>query len=151
MLLTKNNNACSDRIKKKELVRKHQMKKKTETTCFQEFQEWCDDTVFTAKLHCRYTLAPILKTLPGLLFRIFGYCLILSYLSDFYTGMGYLIPLGLVVGVVVLQFIAGKMIELRDEEAIVNAFCGVTLPVYLDVFPIVSIVKTGRYIILSPI
>ena len=146
MLFVKNNNVYSDRIRREQTERKHakdglnkNRARSKDEGVFPKFISVCYDALFTTKLHVKYTLAPILKVLPSFLFRLFAYSLIVSYSSDFYTGMGCLIPLILVTVIVLLQFLTAKMMKLRTEEAIVNAFCGITLPIYLDVFTVVTI------------
>ena len=144
-MFVKNNNVYSDRITREGAERKQAKEERSSNRgrnrdegCFATLKGFSDDALFATKLHVKYTLAPILKVLPSVLFRVFAYCLIVSYSSDFYTGMGYFLPLILVTVIVLLEFLAGKMIKLRNEEAMVNAFCGVTLPIYLDVFTVVS-------------
>ena len=142
MLLLKNNNIYGDYIKRKIAERNDQIRNRrsgASPSCWNNLKWFSEDKLHVLKLYSKYTLLQVLKSMPSILFRIFSYCIIISYSAELYTGIGYLAPLVFMVLVVLAEFLVGKVMELRNEEAIVNAFCGVTLPIYLDIFPIVSI------------
>ena len=91
------------------------------------------------KLHGKFTMAPIIKTSPSLLFRVFAYSLLLTYSSDWYNGIGLLFPFGLFMVMTLLSFVIGKWtLPIRDPELLVNAVSGVVLPIYIDIFDVVS-------------
>ena len=146
MLLLKNNNIYGDYIKRKIAERKtyndeiRDQVNGTSPSCWNKLKWFCEDKLHVLKLFSKYTLLQVLKSMPSILFRIFSYCIIISYSAELYTGIGYLAPLVFMVFVVLTEFLVGKFLKLRNEEAIVNAFCGVTLPIYLDIFPIVSVI-----------
>ena len=145
MLLLKNNNIYGDYIKRKIAERKtynDQLRNRrsgASPSCWNKLKWFCEDKLHVLKFYSKYTLLQVLKSMPSILFRILSYCIIISYSAELYTGIFYLAPLVFVVSVVLTEFLVGKLMKLRYEEAIVNAFCGVTLPIYLDIFPIVSV------------
>ena len=63
------------------------------------------ELVWKIRLHGRFTLAPIIKTTPNLLFKVFAYTLILTYSSDWYSGIGLLFPFGLFAIITLLSFV----------------------------------------------
>ena len=61
-------------------------------------------------------------------------------MSDLYTGIGLALPLILFAIIVLLGFLVGKYaIGIKTEEALVNSFCCIVFPIYLDIFSVVSI------------
>ena len=97
------------------------------------------DLFWKLRLHGRFTLAPIIKTTPNLLFKVFAYTLILIYASDWYSGIGLLLPFGLFATMTFLSFVVVRLtLPIRDEELLVNSFSGVVLPIYINVFDVVS-------------
>ena len=143
MLFLENNNIFSDCIKKESKQRNESKKKAngnhaTEDGLISKMKSFFGELFFKMRLHTKYTLAPIIKVLPGLLFRVFTYCILLSYLSNFYRGFGLLLPLLLFSVVTALGLFVGiRILKIKKEEAVVNSFCGIVLPIYLDIFPVV--------------
>ena len=106
---------------------------------FTKIATFFQNLVWKIRLHGRFTFTPIIKTSPSLLFRVFAYSLILLYSSDLYRGIGLLLPFGLFSLMAILSFSVGKlMLPIKFEELLVNSVSGIVLPVYIDVFDIVS-------------
>ena len=97
-------------------------------------------------LTLRFDVIPVVKALPSVLFRVSVLWLILSYSSEAYpneNGDGpslllALIPSGMLLLIISLNYVAANKIKLRKKEALVNSVSNVILPVYVDVFHLVS-------------
>ena len=95
-------------------------------------------------LFTKYTVAPILDKFPSWSFRLLAYWIILTYLMEFYHGPGVLFPLFLFFAIVLCTHLLGyKRLHLKWEESIVNACCGIIVPIYVDIF---SMVRYPKYI-----
>ena len=143
MLFLKNNNVHNDFIQRKISTTSHAAQAQQNSTKDDFFAKVIASLKTFAlwlKLHTEFTVAPLCKVMPSILFRIFSYYIIMSYLSDFYRGIGLALPLIVFSSIVLLGFLAGKVcIGIKDEEALVNSFCCIVFPIYLDIFSVVSI------------
>ena len=139
MLWLKNNSVYNDLIareKAKSVEASEGMK--TNDTC-KKMTTVFVELVGKIRLHGRFTLVPIIKTTPSLLFRVLAYSLILIYSSNWFSGIGLLFPFGLISIMTALNFMVGKLaLPIKDEEVLVNSFSGAVLPIYIDVFDVVS-------------
>ena len=147
MLCMKNNNVYEDLISREKAKRTKLSENRQENGLCTKIQTGFQDVFWTIKLHGKFRLAPILKIFPSLLFRVLSYSIILSYMSNFYSGMGLFIPLALFAIPVLFSFLVGKYIlGIKDSEVVVNAVSGVVLPIYIDLF---NVVNTFIYINLT--
>ena len=141
MICVKNNNIYANFIVREKASRKNVNEDDDEEsgTC-KTLKQTIGYVLWNIRLHAKFTLTPILKLAPGLLYRILSYCVIFSYLSDLYNGIGVLFPFALFATVASLNFIVGKyLLKIKDSEVVVNSICGVVLPIYVDLFNVVSI------------
>ena len=142
MLCAKNNNLYDDFIVREKTSRKNARADTEESGTCKAIQTFFEDVFWNLRLHAKFTLTPILKLSPGLFFRILSYSVIFSYMSDLYSGIGVLFPLGIFATVATLNFLVGKYyLLIKDSEVLVNSICGVVLPIYLDLIDVVSIYK----------
>ena len=140
MICVKNNNIYANFIVREKANRRNVNNDTEESGACKAIQRFCEDVFWTCRLHAKFTLAPIVKLSPGLFFRILSYGVIFSYLSDLYNGIGILFPFALFATVASLNFMVGKyLLKIKDSEVLVNSICGVVLPIYLDLFDVVSI------------
>ena len=97
-------------------------------------------------LTLRFDVIPVIKALPSVMFRVSVLWLVLSYSSEAYPNQNgdgpsvflALIPSGMFLGIIGLNYYAANKIQLRKKEALVNSVSNMILPVYIDVFPLVS-------------
>ena len=138
MLWLKNNSVYNDLIIR-EMAKSSNSEDVTENGTCAKIITFFKDLLWKIRLHGRFTLAPIIKTTPNLLFKVFAYTLILIYSSDWYSGIGLFFPLGLFATMTLLSFAVGRLtLPIKDEELLVNSFSGVVLPIYINVFDVVS-------------
>ena len=139
MLWLKNNSVYNDLIVREMSNLSKVSEEVSKDGTFATVAAFFQNLVWKIRLHGRFTFAPIIKTSPSLLFRVFAYSLILLYSSDLYRGIGLLMPFGILSIMTILNFSVGKlMLPTKDEELLVNSVSGIVLPVYIDVFDIVS-------------
>ena len=100
------------------------------------------------KLFWRFDVIPVLWLLPTIIFRLSVFCLICTWSSTFYMNevgsapkaLGILIPVLLLFTLVLVGLmLVGKSIHLKWQEALVNSFSSSILPIYVDVFLLVSL------------
>ena len=138
----KNNNIYANFIVREKASRRNVDNDTEDSGTCKAIQRFCEDLFWTCRLHVKFTVSPIVKLSPGLFFRILSYGVILSYLSDLYNGIGILFPFALFATVASLNFVVGKyLLKIKDSEVLVNSICGVVLPIYLDLFDVVSLNK----------
>jgi hypothetical protein len=106
---------------------------------WKKIQSGFRNVLWTIRLHMKFTLAPIAKICPSVLFRVFSYSIILGYLSNFYNGKGLIVPLAVFAIPALLNFVVGKYIlGIKDAEVVVNSVGGIVLPIYIDLFDVVN-------------
>ena len=95
----------------------------------------------TIELNIYYIGVPMIKVLPSVLFRLLTFWLILSYCAQIYPhpdstspGWGLIVPAFLPFFIVLINFLSGYLLELNREEATVNSFSNLILPVYSNLF-----------------
>ena len=145
MLFLKNNNVYSDCISRDNAKRKNDEDDSVERGICEKIQLFGGNIWWMIRLHTKYTLAPILRITGSFFFRVLTYWIILSYLSSLYNGIGLISPFLLFAMVSGLSFLCGKwIVNLRYQEALVNSICGVVLPIYLDMFNVVSMKRQQK-------
>ena len=99
----------------------------------------------------RYLGIPMIKVVPSVMFRLLCFWLILSYCSEFYLnengtgpGVGICLPAFLILVVITVQFVVGHRLGLKRQEAVVNSTNNLILPVYVDMFYLVSVFGSGN-------
>ena len=99
----KNNNIYGEYIRREKAKKRSEEQGVKDATRDQgvvdEIVSLWNDICWSIQLHAKYTIAPIVKISPSFFFRISSYCIILTYLSDFYNGVGLFLPLFLFVAV----------------------------------------------------
>ena len=120
----------------------------------EEIKEFCGEMGAAIQRKTQYLVMPIVKLLPSVLFRLASLWLILCCSAELYpnkegNGPGWLLVLPSVfLGIiVVLNFLVATKteIDLKKEEAILNANCNILLPAYSDLFFEVSISLRNFY------
>ena len=113
--------------------------------CYETITNFFKDSAATIKLKVQYIVIPMIKVLPSVIFRLLTFWLILSYCTEFYPnekgngpGMGLLIPAFLLFLIGAINFLSGYSLGLNKEEAIVNSFSNLIMPLYVDLFSLVS-------------
>ena len=137
--------------KKMEAEQKLRIKKERrgeDQGCCDMITNFLKDSVATTKLKVRYTSVPLIKVLPSVAFRLLTFWLILSYCTEFYLdrngnkpGWALLIPAFLLFIIWVINFLVGYWLGLDKEEATVNSFSNLFLPLYVDLLILVSVLK----------
>ena len=103
--------------------------------------------VTPAKLFWKFDVLPVLWLLPTIIFRISVFCLISTLSSSLCMNkngndpsmFGLILPIILFFTLVAISWkLVGRSIHLRWTEALVNSFCTAVLPIYSDVFLLVS-------------
>ena len=144
MLWLKNNNVYQDLIVKEKAKQMNVSDDPEELGTFEKIQKRFKDVFWSIRLHLRFTVAPIVKISPSLFFRVLSYWVILSYLSDLYSGPGLLFPLSLFSMVAILNFLVGKyVLNIKEDEVLVNSVGGIVLPIYVDLH---SVVRKNLYV-----
>ena len=87
----------------------------------------------------RHDAIPIVKALPTVIFRIAILCLTLTLSAEAYGDWRLVLcPMGLLLIMIFINLYAASEINLRPKEAWVNSVNSLILPVYSDVFFLVS-------------
>ena len=150
-ILVENKSIHRNREKKKEAEHnKRRMERWEEATnsgfCGY-FKYFLVDIVGLTTFHkTKYLGMPIIKIIPSVLFRFASLWMIFSYSAEYYantagdgSGRGMLIPFLLNMVIVLINFgVSFGILECRKEESLVNSICNVVLPVYEDLFTVVS-------------
>ena len=96
-------------------------------------------------LNAKYLGIPLIKALPTVIFRLFCFWILLSYSSEFYPncegngpGLGLWFPALMIAVVCSINFGIGYKLGLRFEEAITNCITNLVIPVYVDLFFLVT-------------
>ena len=149
-LFLRSNNIYSYRLKKHIAVRQKEEKDRNPKAEHDENQKsslvrltnFAGSAWWKLGLFTKYTVAPILDKFPSWSFRLLAYWIILTYLMEFYHGPGVLFPLFLFFAIVLCTHLLGyKRLHLKWEESIVNACCGIIVPIYVDIFSMVRYPK----------
>ena len=124
-------------------------------------QGYCDtitnfltDAGATVLFKLKYLGIPMIKVLPSVIFRLLCFWLILSYCSEFYPnkqgvgpGLGLWLPAILIFLVAGINFVvASNGLQLKMQEAVVNSTSNLILPVYVDLFYLVSAFMLASFI-----
>ena len=149
-LFLRSNNIYSNRIKKHIAMRKKEEKDKNpfemhyknKESSLSNIRKSLGNAWWTLGLYTKYIVAPILDKFPSWSFRLLAYWIILTYPMEFYHGLGVLLPLFMFLAIVLCTHLLGyKKLHLKWEESAVNSFCGITVPIYVDLFSMVSYPK----------
>ena len=97
-------------------------------------------------LKLKYLGIPLIKALPTVIFRLLCFWILLSYFSEFYPdckgngpGPGLVLPAIMIAVVIGINFIVGIRLGLKWEENVTNSITNLVIPVYVDLFFVVSI------------
>lgn len=127
-----------------------QHRKQKELAAFEEENKkraTCENFQKKLEIIMKYDVLPIISDLPSVIFRVSVFWLALTYGSEAYAneygdGPGpllFILPLVLLSLVIGVNAVVGYFcLELKWEEMVVNAFGNILLPIYIDVFFLVS-------------
>ena len=119
--------------------------------CCEKVKNIWKDIISAVSLKIKYIGIPILNALSTVIFRLTTLWLILSYSSELYPnsdgsgpGLGLFLPFCVLGIILLVNFAVGtKILDLRWQEALVNSNSYIFLPVYFDLFFLVSSVITS--------
>ena len=110
--------------------------------CVNRLKDFC----LLQVLKIKYLGIPLIKALPTVIFRLLCFWIILSYCSEFYPdckgngpGIGLVFPAIMVIIVMAINYVVGHKLGLKVQENIVNSITNLVIPVYVDLFFLVSI------------
>ena len=132
------------------LTKKQERENKKQTKdagCWQNVIHFGKDQVAMLWLKFKYLVIPLIKALPSIIFRVLCFWLLLSYCSEFYPdskgngpGLGLFLPAVMISIVTAINFWVGYgMLGLKVEEVVTNCVTNVVIPVYVDLFYMVSL------------
>ena len=90
------------------------------------------------KLTAKYVMVPVVKVLPTIAFRVLSFWIILTCLSEYYIEYGLIVPATFFSFICLLTHAVGLNLNLKWKESFVNSVCTVILPVYVDLYLLVS-------------
>ena len=132
LLIRKNNSIYMDRARKEASRRTENQDPGVDVGIYAE-------TIFKVKQIFKYSLTPLFKVMPSMLFRLLSYIVIFGYISETYHGFALTIPLmsiGIVSGV--SHLIGTSKLKIKWDESLLNSIVGMMIPLYVDIHTPVS-------------
>jgi hypothetical protein len=151
-------NRAEKNAAERNLTKKQERENKKQTGgggCWQTVVHFGKDQVAMLWLKFKYLVIPLIKALPTIIFRVLCFWLLLSYCSEFYPdnkgngpGLGLWFPTIMIAIVTAINFGVGYgMLGLKVEEVITNCATNLVIPVYVDLFYMVSLSIFGTNLI----
>ena len=148
MTLLENKSIHRHRAEKQEKIRtlkKQQQRSFENLKCFDIATNTIKDSLVSLGYKFNYLFVSMVKVLPSVIFRLFCIWLTLSYTSEFYLrndnnpGLGIGLPFVLIIIITMINYRVGYWyLGLKSKEAIVNSIGNLVLPVYIDLYYLVS-------------
>ena len=142
-------NRAEKNAAERNLTKKQERENKEQTGeggCWRNVVHFGKDQVAILWLKFKYLVIPLVKALPSIIFRVLCFWLLLSYCSEFYPddsgngpGLGLWFPFVMMTIVSAINFGVGYKLGLKFEENRTNCVTNLVIPVYVDLFYLVSI------------